>query len=252
LPSEQGTSREVKSHTRSAATEIAETVCDRMTFLYARMWRHSNLDPRTHANFPALVGPAPVDVYRQLYFFAQRERLTTQDGLNDYLTKENLCAHWLMPTVFFHGEESRVFSPDSAKRSAENLHQIVNGQRGTNVPVSACLIPNYGHMDVIFGKNAYRDVFHLLAGFFTNPNNPPGAAPTGAGDGGRELPAGPIVRAASAEDGRIYARLWAEADEDDATLVDEMRLLAEGAERVGPSWYASATGRRTRWTAGIT
>jgi cholesterol oxidase len=201
-----------------------------MTFLYARMWRHSNLDARTHAKFPTLVGRAPGDVYRQLYFFALRERLTTQDGLNDYLTKDNLCTRWRMPTVFFHGEESRVFSPKSATRSARNLHDIVNRQGGANIPVRVCLIPGYGHMDVIFGKNAHVDVFGDLTAFFADPRKLPGAPPTGAGDGRRRLPAGPILRAAWAEDGLIYARLWAEADEDDAALVDDMTLVSEDAE----------------------
>jgi cholesterol oxidase len=233
--------QEAKSHTRSAATEIAETVCDRMTFLYARMWRHTNLDPRTHAGFPTLVGPAPGNVYRQLYFFALRERLTTQDGLNDYLTKENLLKRWHMPTAFFHGEESRVFSPKSATRSAENLHQIVNVQGGANVPVRVCRIPHYGHMDVIFGKNADRDVFPHLIAFFADPRR--SASPTGSGDGGRELPAGPIVRAAWTEGGRIYARLWAEADEDDATVVEHLKLVSKDAGEVGVSWLTGVDQR---------
>jgi cholesterol oxidase len=230
------TSREVKRHARSAATEVAETVCDRMTFLYARMWRHSNLDPRTHASFPTLVGPAPGAVYRQLYFFALRERLTTQDGLNEYLTKDNLCANWRMPTVFFHGDESRVFNPDSATQSAENLHQIINREGGANVPVSVCRIPRYGHMDVIFGKDAHRDVFGSLTAFFANPRTPPGVAPTGKGGAEGKWPAGPILRAAWIDKGRVYARLWAEADEDGATLVDDMTLVTKNARKTSASW----------------
>jgi cholesterol oxidase len=236
--------REEKSHTRSAATVIAETVCDRMTFLYARMWRHSNLDPRTHASFSTLVGPAPGDVYRQLYFFALRERLTTQDGLNDYLTKDNLCKNWRMPTVFFHGEESRVFSATSATRSAENFHQIVNVQGGNGIPVTAYLIPGYGHMDVIFGKNADRDVFRHLIAFFRDPGHPPGAVPTGRGDDRPGLSAGPILRAAWTEDGTVYARLWAEANEDNATLVDDLALAnSMSIAKTGPSWLTGVEER---------
>jgi cholesterol oxidase len=214
-----GRRREAKSHRRYTATEIAETVCDRMTFLYARMWRHSNLDPRTHAAFPTLVGPAPGEVYRQLYFFAQRERLTTHDGVSAYLTERNLCDRWRMPTAFFHGEESGVFNPESATRSALNLDAIVNDRGGRQVPIRVCRILGYGHMDVIFGKDAHTDVFTRLTDFFDCPEAPVELL-EGVGDDRPGITAGPVLRAAWTEDGLVYARLWAETDEDVPTVSD--------------------------------
>src|SRR4029450_10626502 len=86
-----------------------------------------NLDSRTHAALPTLMGPGAGDVYRQLYYFALHERLTDHEGRNTYLTEANIRANWKeIPTLFFHGEESMVFNPQSAERSAIRLDAIIN------------------------------------------------------------------------------------------------------------------------------
>jgi len=245
---------EPDSHTRSGETSLAEAVCDRMTLLYARMWRHANLDPRTHAAFPMLVGPAPGDVYRQLYYFALRQRLTDHEGMNRFLTDANLEKNWTMPTFFFHGEESRVFNPQSATRSAVRLDGVINrldrpNRPARNIPIRLLRVPGFGHMDVVFAKDAHKHVYGVLQDFFAAPWD---GAPevTGKQDPHRYigigLTAGPVLRAAWITPGQteVNVRIWAETDDEVTTSVDGLEVT--GRELVvGDQWPVD--GRELRY-----
>jgi cholesterol oxidase len=229
-------------HERSPLTEDAATVCDRMTFLYGRMWRHRNLDARTHAALTTLVGPGAGDVYRQLYYFAMRERLTDKDGVNRYLTEPNLLANWTVPTFFFHGEESMVFNPESAERSAIRLHAIIN-EGGTlgKTPVRLLRVPGFGHMDVVFGKDAHKHVYGVLRSFFEDPEQPLGDPIDPRHDIhprlGLRVTAGPILRAAWLDERRRVAiRLWAETNDEVSAIVDGVRLVGDGIDAVRAQW----------------
>ena len=226
-------------HRRSRRTEQAATVCDRMTFLYGRMWRHMNLDPRTHAQFPMLMGPGAGDVYRQLYYFALSERLTDHEGSNAYLTADNIRRHWAdIPTFFLHGEESMVFNPESAERSAIRLDMLLNHHTLDNetrparpTPVRLLRVPEFGHMDVVFGKDANEKVYEPLRKFFANPTEPVGDQVDPERDisahSGFRLTAGPVLRAAWVDDDkRVRFRLWAETNDEVTSLVDGVQLDA--------------------------
>lgn len=150
-------------HSTDSGNAMINTICDRMSAFYGRMWRHENLHPSTHADFINLVGPAPASVYRHLYYFVMRGRITNNVGENNYLNEEKISKNWTFPTLFLHGESSHVFNPWSARRSAKNMKKVL----GDDAKISLRIVPNYGHMDVIFGKKAHDDVFlPTLAHFF--------------------------------------------------------------------------------------
>jgi cholesterol oxidase len=223
-------------HRRSRHTEDPATVCDRMTFLYGRMWRHTNLDPRTHAALPTLMGPGAGDVYRQLYYFALHERLTDHEGRNTYLTEANILDNWKeIPTFFFHGEESMVFNPQSAERSAIRLDAIINRDSAARqTPVRLLRVPGFGHMDVVFAKDAHETVYGVLKTFFADP--------WAKGDAleprhdidprrGLRLTAGPVLRAAwVGDDKKLGIRLWAEAEDEVISLVNGARLVGKNVK----------------------
>jgi choline dehydrogenase-like flavoprotein len=62
-----------------------------------------------------------------------------------------------VPITFIHGQENSCFLPESTAHTLELLQQH-NGPQLYRRHV----IPNYGHIDCIFGKRASRDVFPLI------------------------------------------------------------------------------------------
>ena len=163
---------------RNADAALANAICDRMTFLYGRMWRHANIAPALHRAWKDIVGRAPGAVFRHMYYMLVNQVVLNADGEHVYMTDDNVRANWQgIPTLFLHGEESDVFNPQSATESALRLSQLVDpaardGRFGDATLVKLLRVPGYGHMDVIFGRHAVNDVFPHLQAFIANPAAP--------------------------------------------------------------------------------
>jgi cholesterol oxidase len=138
--------------------------CNRMTLFYGREWVHANLNPATHRELASLVGPASLEVFRQLFFIVNRQRLTDRDGASVYMTAPQFQAHWTFPILFAHGSANAVFDPRSAVRSWGRLQQLQPDR-----VVRLFKAEGYGHMDFLFGQNAHRDVYPHLCKFLHDP-----------------------------------------------------------------------------------
>ncbi|MBK6736566.1 MAG: alkaline phosphatase D family protein [Haliea sp.] len=227
-------------HLEYGGSELEHSICDRMSFLYGRMWSHKNLDPTTHAAFPRMLGPAPASVYQHLYYHSSLRRITDANGENTYLTDGNIRNHWQFPILFVHGNDSCVFNPHSARRSAYRLHGILNAPSRIDgldtgaverIPVRFKIYPDYGHMDVVFGKDAHKTCFQDYVDFLrapgavSNSDNEPDRDETYAA-----LPVtGPILRAAWKEGAKRYIRLWAEL-RTNVTYQPDKLVVAGGQE----------------------
>lgn len=150
--------------------EGGTATCNRMTLFYGREWVHANLAEATHRKLATLVGPASVEVFRQLYYIITRQRLTDREGAGVYMTQANFDAHWSFPVLFAHGTENRVFDPRSAVRSWLQLSRLQAAHPDhARRPVSLFMPEGYGHMDFLFGKDAHRDVYPSLVSFMDDP-----------------------------------------------------------------------------------
>ena len=139
--------------------EGGTATCNRMTLFYGREWVHANLADATHRKLATLVGPASVEVFRQLYYIVTRQRLTDREGAGVYMTRANFQAHWPFPVLFAHGTENRVFDPRSAVRSWLQLSRLQAAHPDSARRTVSLFMPHgYGHMDFLFGKDAHRDV----------------------------------------------------------------------------------------------
>lgn len=143
-------------------------VCSRMTVFYGREWVHANLSETTHERIAALVGPAGIEVFRQLYFMLLRGRLTDRRGFNAYLTQSQVEQHFTFPVLFCHGRENKVFNPRGAVQSWHRLSRL-RAFTGQARAVEVFIADGYGHMDFLFGKNAHREVFPRLLDFMESP-----------------------------------------------------------------------------------
>ena len=227
-------------HPGFGGTELAQSICDRMTFLYGRMWNHKNLAAETHEAFTQMIGPAPASVYQHLYYYSSLRRITDKDGENIYLTQGNIQQNWRFPILFIHGNDSRVFNPHSARRSAKRLHGILNGPQPTpggapeadeKIAVRYKIYPDYGHMDVIFGEKAHETCFPDYVDFLRDPGgfrNPDNESDWLEPYMARPL-IGPILRAAWLEKGKICLRFWAEL-RTNVTYTPEKLIVSGCAE----------------------
>ncbi|CAA0109150.1 Cholesterol oxidase [Halioglobus japonicus] len=216
-------------HTSYGGSALVNGICDRMTFLYGRMWNHENLHHTTHDAFEKMLGPSPVRVYQHLYYFTQLRRITSEEGENIYLQRSNIERNWNIDILFVHGGDSLVFNPHSARRSAKRLSELLQQRSAHDKPVIGYQIfDGYGHMDVVFGKDAYRTCFPDYLEFLRKPSaiNDPINADDWP-EACREKPLiGPILRAAWVENDRIHLRYNAELRGD--TIDPPVGLVASG------------------------
>ncbi len=129
---------------------------NRITALYGQLYELDQLNQET-ADFglPETFGAANIEAFKQLARIARRTHIVASDGSDRYLPHVDNLA---LPILFIHGAENACFKPESTKRTLDRLAEA-NGVEFYERHV----IPNYGHIDCIFGTNAARDVYpHML------------------------------------------------------------------------------------------
>jgi hypothetical protein len=136
-------------------------VCKQVSFIYGAgdpaLWRHENIDDATHAWIADEFGPVPASFFRQMARCVRRGNLVSVDGFRE-LPADFLEAPLQTDArfAFFAGElndcfraASQVASYDHFNRRRKNYHSLH-------------VLPGYSHLDVLWGKNAVRDVFPLI------------------------------------------------------------------------------------------
>lgn len=247
------------AHQTDAAGGTA--TCNRMTLFYGREWVHANLAEATHKELASLVGPASIEVFQQLYFVINRQRLTDRLGAGVYMSAAQFRQHWTFPTLFCHGSENRVFDPRSAVRSWHQLrlqHEMHRPGDLSRPAVRLFLAEGYGHMDFLFGKDAHRDIYPSLVSFLQNPQ---AFQSVGGSDGGTaneahqtvashwrdhtaqhlQAPlAGPVLQVQGGQGSRRELVVWAELPRQ--PLWGDAEWVAQDTDRPDapllPGWHA--------------
>lgn len=138
--------------------------CRRIRFLLGGMFHHRNLDLATHKELPRLFGAGSVRLFAQGAKFFEYERLCSEDGYNVHVTETNIARHLALPLRFVHGEHNDLFDKESATRSAAQYRRVHPGWADAYglpqakdvqpVPQVCDVIPGYGHVDVLIGRDA--------------------------------------------------------------------------------------------------
>lgn len=213
------------THPSGPDAAYTDAICDRMTLLYGRMWRHEN-SRAVHAHWKDLVGRAPGAVQRHLFYLLTNRRVLTSDGDNRYLTECNVQRWQGIRTLLMHGDRSDVFNPQSATRTAIRLSQLLSANPGAPTPVCLKRVADYGHMDVILADDALHRSFPYLHHFFKGDFDTERDLVTSDGrclrldpidadedpHGAAKLKpnVGPVLRGARMQHGRLQLRIWAE------------------------------------------
>jgi cholesterol oxidase len=130
-------------------------VCHRITFLYAPLYEHDQLNNATHAIMHELFGVASLDNFSHLGVLTRKGHLVTASGDEAYVPNVDRLD---IPIAFIHGAENETWLPESTERTLNWLRE-----NNTEQLYTRHLVTNYGHIDCIFGRNAAKDVYpHIL------------------------------------------------------------------------------------------
>lgn len=165
-------------HERNARLpQDASATCRRIRFIEAPLFKHRNLLPQTHELLPRLFGNANLHLFAHAANCVEHERLVDNDGRGLYVRDDNWRRHFGLPVAFLHGQDNELFDVASARRSAaeharlfpDRAHQVAAALGRANAPLAsaaAWILPGYGHVDPVIGKNAEADVFKPMAQLF--------------------------------------------------------------------------------------
>ncbi|SMG59407.1 alpha/beta fold hydrolase [Paraburkholderia susongensis] len=135
-------------------------ICHRATFLYGLLYEHEKLGETLHANLQELFGIHDVEVFTHLAAMVRAGKVVDAKGRDVYLTgadgKKGL-AGMRLPIGFIHGEKNETYLPKSTELTYDMLRTAFPEQ-----PYERHLIPGYGHIDCMFGKNAAADVYPVI------------------------------------------------------------------------------------------
>ena len=130
------------------------STCHRITFLYAPLYEHANLNEATHDALHEMFGVANMKAFMHLARLTNTGHLVDFDGNNVYLPHLDRLA---IPISFIHGAQNECFLPESTALTMDELAKA----NGSNL-YQRHVIPGYGHIDCIYGKNAAKDVYPFV------------------------------------------------------------------------------------------
>lgn len=129
-------------------------VCHRVTFNYASLYKHEQLNELLHENLHELFAEANIMTFEHLATICRKGYITDFDGNNVYLPNiERLN----LPISFIHGAENECYLPESTEITYKELSSKFNSKQ-----YSRHVIKGYGHIDCIFGRDAVKDVYPYI------------------------------------------------------------------------------------------
>jgi cholesterol oxidase len=129
-------------------------VCHRISFLYSLLYEHDQLNQDLHDNLHELFGIANITSMEHLAEMVRKGHVTSLDGKDIYLPHADRMA---IPIRFISGEKNDCFLPESTKLTYDFLCKANGAEL-----YSRKVVPNYGHIDCIFGESAVEDVYPLI------------------------------------------------------------------------------------------
>jgi hypothetical protein len=154
-------SRAIVAVVRATHRECDNSVCRMVSFSYGTgwpaLWSHDNIDEQTHDWISGEFGPCPMTFYAQMARSDRAGHLVPVDHLPELppsfvVGPPQTDARF----VFLTGENNRCFLPESQQRSYDFFAKHRPGRDTLH------RLPGYGHLDVIFGREAWKDTYPLI------------------------------------------------------------------------------------------
>lgn len=141
----------------------SSAICHRISFMYSLLYEHDQLNRLTHDNLHELFGICHVDIFKHLALCAREDHIVNAEGKDVYLPHLDKLK---LPITFIHGAENASYLPESTERTFNKLVEA-NGPGN----YARFVIPNYGHIDCIFGRDAVTDVYPHIKSALDKYNN---------------------------------------------------------------------------------
>jgi len=141
--------------------ECGNPVCRMVSFTYGSgrpaLWRHENLNEATHEWLRGEFAEVPMSFFAQMAECVKAGQLVSVSHRPGLLERyADAAPRTEARFALFAGARNRCFLPESQVQT----HAFLSAHRpGVD---SLHVLPEYGHLDVFFGKNAHRDVFPLI------------------------------------------------------------------------------------------
>jgi len=129
-------------------------VCHRITFMYASLYRHDTLNETLHDNLHELFGSSNIQTFEHLALICRKGHLVDFKGNDVYMPHFNRLQ---LPICFISGADNQCYLPESTGKTYDRLVAL----HGPEL-FSRHVVPGYGHIDCMFGKNAVVDVYPLI------------------------------------------------------------------------------------------
>ncbi len=126
----------------------------RIIFMYGQLWELAQLNTATHDTLHETFGVANIEAFEHLGMLMRKGHAVNAAGEEVYLPN---AANMAIPIRFIHGEKNQTFLPESTAQTVKFLSATNGAQLYDRI-----VIPDYGHIDCIFGKNATHDVFPFI------------------------------------------------------------------------------------------
>ncbi|WP_307796958.1 alpha/beta hydrolase [Actinomadura barringtoniae] len=144
--------------------------CHMQSFMWASgrpgFFMHENLAPETHTHdrLADLNGASTCHYYRHIRKMVRAGKAVRFDPRDEHLSALPTdffarAAEIQTPILFTTGDHNRIFT-DSNVVCHERLEKIAPGRHELK------MLPGYGHIDPILGKDAHVDVYPAIADFF--------------------------------------------------------------------------------------
>ena len=142
--------------------ECNNPVCKGVSFTYGTgfpaLWSHANLNDETHEWIKQEFAQVPVSFFEQMATCIEAGHLVAVDGLPElpanFVEREPSTRARI---AFLAGVDNHCFLAESQHRTFDFFDSWHKGYHSLH------MIPNYGHLDIFFGKNAASDVFPLIS-----------------------------------------------------------------------------------------
>ena len=154
-------SRAIVAFVRATHRECDNSVCRMVSFTYGTgwpaLWSHDNIDEATHDWIRGEFGPCPITFFAQMNRSVRAGHLVPVDDLPELPSSfvagpPQTDARF----VFLTGEDNRCFLPESQQRSFDFFAKHRPGRDALH------RIGGYGHLDVFFGRDAWKDTYPLI------------------------------------------------------------------------------------------
>ncbi|KAL0580463.1 hypothetical protein V5O48_001533 [Marasmius crinis-equi] len=103
-------------------------VCHRISLVYGRLWRHTNLNRETHTHLENFMTGAHTDFITNLLLMGQAGRVLDAQGRDTLLNDENLGRFEGLPMLLMSGGQNVVYDPETTSLCCDDLRKRFPGQ----------------------------------------------------------------------------------------------------------------------------